>query len=519
MEGMEATPAHRPILPYRGQGYAPPGRPVRTPYPEWVWGVLGAVLLGVLGAALLWVPGVLAQDFLIANRMQLEVAGMPILTEVERRWLDQAPPPRPGPGSEEAVACYLARNPWVTGVLEVRTGRVRVRQGQALVTAADDAPVRGWFQAALSRGQSLYFPAPAGAKEPCVILMGPRWGILKQWRTGSPETAQALAAVPGLAEGRTLRLLDPEHPSPRLGEAGLPSSPFELGAGDSLRRMVILYTSGEFLDRPVTFELSPLPREAQRLVLQRRLILWSARLALIALLLGAWQWLAMKGRERRALKHEAERLAATAHGLRTPLAILKFRADLLRLQRLEGEAMVEQLLRLGSEVDQITEFMDRSLEPLQPTQTLDLGPPWLLAMAEDYRAFLSLEHRELEAQVAPRSARVREVPFRTCLQLVLDNAIVHGVGTVQLRTTPGRDRLRVTIHDGGPALDASRLEALGLPRTQAPGDGTGAWPRGLGLGLQILRQQARVEGWGLTFATEAGRGLIIHLDVPLGRTA
>lgn len=520
MAAMEKASLSYPAAAFRRH---PPERRRRSGgrrLPEALGVAFGCVFLGFLAAALLWVPGFLAQEYLISNRMKFEETGMGVMAEVENQWLDQTAPPAPGPGTEDAVASYLDGHPWVAGALQLGTGRVWLRQGRTLVPAPQEHPARRWFQGALAQDQSLYHPPPAldpeAGQRPCAILINPRWALLKQWVPGSPEAAQALARIPGLAGGRRMEVRNPAHPSPQLG-AGLPS-PFELGSSGYLQRMVILFTTTEFMAQPTTFEMSPLPQEASRMALGRGLILWGSRLVILLLLAGAAHWFARKRRERHGLREETERLAAMAHGLRTPLAILKFRCDLIRLDQLDGPSAHEQLLRIGSEVEQIGTFLDTSLlafrGPQALTATADLDRPWFDALAGDYQEFLQLEHRALAASLAPATARVREVPFRTCLQVLLDNALVHGRGTVQLHTELGGGGFRVTVHDEGPALAPDRLPTLGRPGGERPAPAPG--PTGLGLGLQILLQQAKLEGWGLTFASQEGMGLIVQLTVPRG---
>lgn len=80
-------------------------------------------------------------------------------------------------------------------------------------------------------------------------------------------------------------------------------------------------------------------------------------------LLGFW----LRSRARARAMLDADRLASLTHSLKTPLAILKFRCDTLRLGRLDQDQADSELIKLGAEVDQLTLMIENGLRAIRGT--------------------------------------------------------------------------------------------------------------------------------------------------------
>ena len=81
----------------------------------------------------------------------------------------------------------------------------------------------------------------------------------------------------------------------------------------------------------------------------------------IAIALGLW----LRHRARRRAVLDADRMASLTHSLKTPLALLKFRCDSLRLGRLSPDRADEELLRIGEEVDHLTLIIENGLRVIR----------------------------------------------------------------------------------------------------------------------------------------------------------
>ncbi len=241
------------------------------------------------------------------------------------------------------------------------------------------------------------------------------------------------------------------------------------------------------------------PRELQPIVLAFNLVL--SRLAL-------------------ALQAERRFTADAAHELRTPLAALRMRIQLLQRQR--GAGAVEDLRSLRDDVDRCTSLV----ESLLALARLDPERPEALAReAVDMAAMFA----RLEAGAAPMaaergvalvfgaaSAHVSAHPalLQTALRNLLDNALRYGVpgGRVHIEAVDrGAAGVCVAVRDDGPGVPEADRARLTERFFRVLGTGE----PGSGLGLSIVARVAALHGATLRFGPGLdGRGLGVLMDFP-----
>jgi signal transduction histidine kinase len=265
----------------------------------------------------------------------------------------------------------------------------------------------------------------------------------------------------------------------------------------------------------------PWPEEARAWEGEIRRRTWTARIAglgalgLLALGLGT------RRRVRRREALETDRLAALAHSLKTPLAIHKLRCDTLRMGRLDPVQAGEELLRLGQEVDELTRLIERGLIARQeghgPGGQEAFGPGWIEDVAESLRPALEEAGRRLDLRLEGRG-RAHLPSLESALLTLLENAYYHGEGTVRVASEAARGRLGIEVSDEGRGLDPQALGSLGQPfqRVRVEGE-EGFRHQGQGLGLHLLAQVARQEGWGFEIRSGPGQGFTARLEVPISR--
>ncbi len=241
-------------------------------------------------------------------------------------------------------------------------------------------------------------------------------------------------------------------------------------------------------------------------------------------------------RQAQALRHERDRAAAASlaqsqflsrvsHELRTPLnAILGF-AQLLELEPGDAErqrgwtrqvlasgrhllALVDDVLDLSSvQTGQLPVASERVLLAPVVQDTLAMLAPLAREAAVDLQLDASL------AAVPPvRADRKRVMQIVSNL---LSNAIKYnrGGGWVRVQAVVAPAAVVLNVADNGPGLDAEQRARLFQPfeRLGARGGEVG----GTGLGLALSRQLAEAMGGGLDVASEAGRGAVFSLRLPL----
>jgi len=224
----------------------------------------------------------------------------------------------------------------------------------------------------------------------------------------------------------------------------------------------------------------------------------------IAELAAAFNELADRLAEERA--REERQLAATAHELRTPLAVLKAELEALRDGVLPADP--ENLEALVAEVDRITRLVEE-LELLAVAEAgglvLHPEPVDLRALAEEVFSRVLGEGAEVtgagEAFADPD--RVRQILWN-----LATNVKKYGGGSAQVRVFPGK----IEVCDRGPGLPSGEYERIFEPFYR----GDPARKRGgSGLGLAVVRALAEAMGGGARAYPSDFGGLCLEVTFPV----
>lgn len=228
----------------------------------------------------------------------------------------------------------------------------------------------------------------------------------------------------------------------------------------------------------------------------------------------------------RALEGERRFTADAAHELRTPLAALASRIQLMqRSHAAEGSAaLAADLQRLREDVARSTALVQNLL------QLARLDPQSADAVARqgiDLRALLDEAVQACAAAAAARGVMV-SVDCRadtvmghrdwllSALRNLLDNAIRYGRegGRVEVSAVRRGDAVELAVRDDGPGVANGDLERL----TQRFFRVLGTGEEGSGLGLSIVARVAELHGAELRFGPGLdGRGLGAVLVLPAAR--
>ena len=267
-----------------------------------------------------------------------------------------------------------------------------------------------------------------------------------------------------------------------------------------------------------TFTVLPFRAEAK--AIQRGWRLQFAYAILVAAAVGSAMVLALylRYRARRKAALDADRMASMTHSLKTPLAILKFRCDTLRLGRLSPDEVDGQLIQIGEEADRLSGIIENALSAIQGSKgsgpQAEVSPQWLAGVAEDLAPAFEAANRRFVLACAEHSGIAALPSLRAALFTLVENALAHGAGTVTLETFRARKRFLIKVSDEGPGLDSLDMKALGRPFMRIREQGKEGFRKdGHGLGLSLLTKMVEREGWGLTFASEPGKGLCATLEI------
>ena len=250
-----------------------------------------------------------------------------------------------------------------------------------------------------------------------------------------------------------------------------------------------------------------------------------AAAALAALLLAAGGGYMLTRQSTAPIERSMEQMrrfmADAAHELRTPITVLRTRAEVAAGQDREPTRDAATLQAIEREATRLGEITGNLLTLARA----DAGE-WPVAREALYlddavagaveAARTLAEHKRVvvgtfeEAKILADPALVRQL-----LLIVLDNAI---------KFTPagGRVRLDVSVQDGRAALVVTDT-GIGIPADQLPhvferfyrGDAARSQAEGAGLGLAIARWIAEVHGARIDIASEPGVGTRVTLGLPL----
>jgi hypothetical protein len=493
-------------------------------------GLLLLTLAGLVTAALLVLaPRFYTEKYVLNARENLQNAHWADFEAVERHWKNLPILQTVQTGAEPDVRRFLASQPLVVAMLDrFEDRRLWLREGDRLVAPRDSTPAQmylDWLSHAEMAQRFEWNPTkeqdPDYGRIATVILLSDRWLVIKRWRPGSPDVEReltlALAPAPALRMG-LMRESDADRtdlvPQDWAKAPYIQADPARLSDYHlSLIVKTNAFGDGWTLGGIAYWNQEKAFREAVR---KRR---WGAYAVSgfvgLAIALGFW----LRHRFRRRAVLDADRLAAMTHSLKTPLALLKFRCDSLRLGRLSPDRADEELLKIGEEVDHLTTIIENGLRVIrgggpsgprgQATQA------WFQEVAEDLRPGFELEGRDLDLRLTEQAGHAPLPSLRAAVLTLVENALGHGKGRVTLETWRARRRFCIQVSDEGDGLELHRLKALGKPFQRMREEGKEGFQReGLGLGLSLLIQVAEQEGWGLTFSSAPGEGFSALLEVP-----
>jgi len=208
-------------------------------------------------------------------------------------------------------------------------------------------------------------------------------------------------------------------------------------------------------------------------------------------------------------------LADVSHQLRTPLAALRLRMELLAAEAgadaAEFDAALDEVARLARLVDGLL-AVARAENVTEPPEEVSVTR-LLAERAEAWRPVAAERDVRLSAET---DVQVTAVTVPGHLEQVVDNLVDNALTATSpgghVRLTAGRDghRTRVSVADDGPGMSAEAMtQAFRRFRTS----GT----TGTGLGLAIVHRLVTADGGSVELSDTSGGGLTVTLDLPSGR--
>ncbi len=211
-------------------------------------------------------------------------------------------------------------------------------------------------------------------------------------------------------------------------------------------------------------------------------------------------------------------VANASHELRTPLTVIRTGAEVVLD---DPDATVEELRAVAREAVETTERTEELLDGLLVLAALGEADAAIARDRVDLGALASraVASARLEAAAAgvPFRSELEETPVRGDAALLerlvgnlVENAIRHGSGPVEVELHPARDGARLRVASGGAPIPEADLARLTAPFERLGRGRAG----GSGLGLSIVRAVAEAHGGTLRLSAPATGGLTAEVLLP-----
>jgi signal transduction histidine kinase len=215
----------------------------------------------------------------------------------------------------------------------------------------------------------------------------------------------------------------------------------------------------------------------------------------------------MQTRLRRLIENRTDLLAAISHDLRTPLTLLRLRAETVENAQ-ERDKMLSTIAEMDSMIGATLQFArdDNANEPRCPTDLAAL----FLGVVEDMRD----AGRDVRMQpTEPLVYECRPTALKRAVRNLLDNAVKYGKsGTVEIRRLS--QAIEVNIDDDGPGVPQQELSRVLEPFYRLD-DSRSRETGGAGLGLAIVRSIVQSHGGTLVLSNRRAGGLRVTITLPL----
>jgi signal transduction histidine kinase len=214
----------------------------------------------------------------------------------------------------------------------------------------------------------------------------------------------------------------------------------------------------------------------------------------------------MQTRLRNLIDNRTHLLASISHDLRTPLTLLRLRAEEVENPQ-ERDKMLANIAEMDSMIAATLQFArdESASEPRRPTDLTSL----LQSVVDDMSdAGLAVRMNPAEPVVYP----CQPAALKRAVRNLLDNAVKYGrTGSVGVHTT--LRTIEIDIEDDGPGIPEPELARVLEPFYRLE-DSRNRETGGVGLGLAITQSIVQAHGGTLTLSNRPAGGLRARIAFP-----
>lgn len=223
-----------------------------------------------------------------------------------------------------------------------------------------------------------------------------------------------------------------------------------------------------------------------------------------------------------ALIQEREFSDNAAHGLRTPLAVLKLRAQLIERRLGDNPVVKRDMAEFALALDRATDVIDRMLEIVRLSSDDQIKHGFDLSAAlgivfSGFSALLQAKNIELDVAIEPDIFIVGSPgALESAAHNILENAVKFTPVGGRIRVTLGRhgEKVRFAVTDSGPGIRPGEEELIFTRFWRADKSNAGT-----GLGLALVRRVAILHGGDAGAKMAEGQGLTVFFEIPVAPDA
>ena len=203
-------------------------------------------------------------------------------------------------------------------------------------------------------------------------------------------------------------------------------------------------------------------------------------------------------------------MSLLSHNIRTPIASLGNRIDIIKMKRNSGiEISEDDVLGLTEDRDRVNSIVHGLLSKSSRN-----------AISAESTDYLSVHHAILEFGERAALSIPDGIDFnltaneKTALDLALEslvsNAEKYGASKIQITLEKRDQEAVVSVIDDGDGMDALSIERYGTPFNTSKSKNGGS-----GLGVYFALQLIKDAGWDWSLESELGKGTTVAISIPL----
>ncbi|MCY7413260.1 MAG: HAMP domain-containing histidine kinase [Salinibacterium sp.] len=211
------------------------------------------------------------------------------------------------------------------------------------------------------------------------------------------------------------------------------------------------------------------------------------------------------------LRRQTEFAANVSHQLRTPLTALRLELEDLTLWPETPEGIRNQLTRSLGQVDRLANTVTELLEIARGEQLSGVDDVSLVdilrAAARRWTAVVRGERRVLRVSSVPPTVAVRVAagPLHQVLDVLIENALRHGSGEIELSSRDAGTHVEITVRDQGERPMGQSIFLRNVRGESSTGEG---------IGLAVAKELTEAVGGHLRLDDTPGTSFTLMLPKP-----